>query len=66
MTHVRATRTGRWSAPGQGRDEEGPWLITAALPGRNAVSDTWKAQPRTTVPPDLARTAYYQLLGRCP
>jgi aminoglycoside phosphotransferase len=47
----------RWAAPftpvprliGQGRDEAGSWLVTEALPGHNAASGKWKAQPRTAV-----------------
>jgi aminoglycoside phosphotransferase len=34
---------------GLGADGEGSWLITAALPGRNAVSPRWLADPRTAV-----------------
>jgi len=34
---------------GQGADSEGSWLITAALPGHNAVSQRWLADPRTAV-----------------
>lgn len=34
---------------GQGRDEEGSWLVTAALPGLRASSDEWRARPRTAV-----------------
>jgi aminoglycoside phosphotransferase len=30
-------------------DSEGSWLVTAALPGRNAVSRRWLADPRTAV-----------------
>ncbi|HEX3782084.1 MAG TPA: aminoglycoside 3'-phosphotransferase [Pseudonocardiaceae bacterium] len=33
----------------EGRDEAGSWLITAGLPGRNAVVDEWKADPATAV-----------------
>jgi kanamycin kinase len=34
---------------GHGRDGTGEWLVTAALPGRNAVEPRWKADPRTAV-----------------
>ncbi|MGP8001170.1 MAG: aminoglycoside 3'-phosphotransferase [Streptosporangiaceae bacterium] len=34
---------------GQGADVEGSWLVTAALPGHNAVSPRWLADPRTAV-----------------
>ena len=34
---------------GHGSDIAGAWLITAALPGRNAVASRWKAEPRTAV-----------------
>ena len=34
---------------GQGRDAEGSWLVTAALPGDNAVSPRWIADPATAV-----------------
>jgi kanamycin kinase len=30
-----------------GADPGGQWLVTAALPGTNAVADRWKAEPRT-------------------
>jgi len=33
----------------RGADEAGRWLVTAALPGRNAVQRRWKAEPRTAV-----------------
>jgi kanamycin kinase len=47
----------RWAAPftpvpqvlDHGRDDEGEWVVTAALPGRNAVEPRWKADPRTAV-----------------
>ncbi len=47
----------RWAAPftpvprliGQGRDESGSWLVTAALPGRDAASARWRARPRVAV-----------------
>src|SRR5580704_3953864 len=32
-----------------GADGEGSWLVTAALPGHNAVSQRWLADPRTAV-----------------
>lgn len=32
-----------------GRDAVGSWLVTAALPGENAVSARWKADPATAV-----------------
>ena len=34
---------------GLGADGEGSWLVTAALPGLNAVSQRWLADPRTAV-----------------
>jgi aminoglycoside phosphotransferase len=34
---------------GQGADETGSWLVTAALPGESAVADRWLAEPRTAV-----------------
>jgi kanamycin kinase len=34
---------------GLGADGDGSWLVTAALPGRNAVSPRWLADPRTAV-----------------
>jgi len=47
----------RWAAPftpvpavlGEGRDGAGSWLITAGLPGRNAVDAIWKAEPLRAV-----------------
>lgn len=33
----------------QGADDEGSWLVTAALTGQSAVADRWKAEPRTAV-----------------
>ncbi len=33
----------------RGADEAGSWLVTAALPGRNAVHRRWMAEPRTAV-----------------
>jgi kanamycin kinase len=32
-----------------GRDADGSWLVTAALPGENAVSARWKSDPATAV-----------------
>jgi aminoglycoside phosphotransferase len=32
-----------------GFDEEGSWLVTAALPGESAVSPGWQAEPATAV-----------------
>jgi kanamycin kinase len=34
---------------GRGADGEGSWLVTAALPGHNAVAQRWLADPRTAV-----------------
>jgi kanamycin kinase len=34
---------------GLGADSDGSWLVTAALPGHNAVSQRWLADPRTAV-----------------
>ncbi len=34
---------------GLGADSAGSWLVTAALPGHNAVSRSWLADPRTAV-----------------
>jgi kanamycin kinase len=34
---------------GQGADDAGAWLITTALPGENAISPRWLADPRTAV-----------------
>jgi aminoglycoside phosphotransferase len=34
---------------GHGRDAEGSWLVTAALPGRNAVDEHWTARPSAAV-----------------
>lgn len=34
---------------GEGADHEGSWLVTAALPGHNAVSQRWLADPITAV-----------------
>ncbi|HEU0241392.1 MAG TPA: aminoglycoside 3'-phosphotransferase [Micromonosporaceae bacterium] len=31
------------------RDDDGQWLVTAALPGEYAVADRWKQEPRTAV-----------------
>jgi kanamycin kinase len=33
----------------QGHDDEGAWLVTAALPGENAVGAHWKSDPATAV-----------------
>jgi kanamycin kinase len=33
----------------QGVDEDGSWLVTNALPGDNAVSDRWRANPAAAV-----------------
>jgi aminoglycoside phosphotransferase len=33
----------------QGGDDEGEWLVTAALPGESAVSGRWRADPVTAV-----------------
>jgi aminoglycoside phosphotransferase len=33
----------------QGVDEDGSWLVTTALPGDNAVSDRWRANPAAAV-----------------
>jgi kanamycin kinase len=32
-----------------GADGDGSWMVTAALPGDNAVADRWKAEPATAV-----------------
>lgn len=32
-----------------GADEEGQWLVTSALPGRNAVDERWQADPSLAV-----------------
>lgn len=32
-----------------GSDDSGGWLVTAALPGENAVTERWRARPRTAV-----------------
>jgi len=34
---------------GQGADDSGSWLITTVLPGQNAVSPRWLADPRTAI-----------------
>jgi aminoglycoside phosphotransferase len=34
---------------GRGSDADGSWIVTAALPGRNAVDPRWTAEPRTAV-----------------
>ena len=31
------------------RDDDGEWLVTAPRPGEMAVTDRWKADPRTAV-----------------
>ncbi len=33
----------------QGADDAGSWIVTAALPGHNAVIDRWKAEPDRAV-----------------
>jgi kanamycin kinase len=33
----------------QGTDEDGSWLVTAALPGQSAVAERWTAEPRMAV-----------------
>ncbi|PYC83738.1 aminoglycoside phosphotransferase APH(3') [Streptomyces tateyamensis] len=33
----------------QGADQDGSWLVTAALPGTMAVDDRWKREPATAV-----------------
>src|SRR5580692_13090338 len=33
----------------QGSDDDGSWLVTSALPGQNAVTQRWLAEPATTV-----------------
>jgi hypothetical protein len=59
-THLNLTAEAsrlRWAAPftpvpavlGEGRDGAGSWLITAGLPGRNAVDAIWKAEPLRAV-----------------
>lgn len=47
----------RWAAPwlavprvmDHGSDNDGAWMLTAGIPGANAVSDRWAADPRTAV-----------------
>ena len=34
---------------GQGADGAGSWLVTSALPGQNAVTERWRADPATAV-----------------
>lgn len=34
---------------GQGADDTGSWLVTSALPGENAVTARWRAEPATAV-----------------
>ncbi|WP_019928634.1 aminoglycoside 3'-phosphotransferase [Nocardia sp. BMG111209] len=53
---VEATKL-RWAAAWvrvprvleQGADESGSWLVTAALPGENAVAARWRAEPAVAV-----------------
>ena len=33
----------------RGRDEDGSWLVTAPVPGQNAVTERWRADPATAV-----------------
>ena len=33
----------------RGADEHGTWIVTAGLPGENAVTDRWRADPATAV-----------------
>jgi aminoglycoside phosphotransferase len=33
----------------RGADEEGTWLVTSPVPGTNAVTERWRADPRTAV-----------------
>jgi aminoglycoside phosphotransferase len=33
----------------QGSDDDGSWLVTSALPGQNAVTQRWLAEPATAV-----------------
>ncbi|WP_395108292.1 aminoglycoside 3'-phosphotransferase [Actinomadura sp. SCN-SB] len=33
----------------QGADEEGSWLVTAGLPGRNTIADRWRRHPAAAV-----------------
>ncbi len=33
----------------QGADDDGSWMVTAALPGQSAVAEKWKAAPQTAV-----------------
>ncbi len=47
----------RWAAPftpvpdvlAEGEDDDGAWLVTAALPGLSAVSERWRRQPAVAV-----------------
>ena len=47
----------RWAAPfvpvptviDEGRDDTGAWLVTTPVPGQNAVSPRWKAEPAVAV-----------------
>ena len=53
----------------QGRDDDGEWLVTAALDGENAVSPRWKADPAAAVAAIGAglRALHDALpVGRCP
>lgn len=34
---------------GSGSDDAGRWIVTAPVPGRNAVDQRWKGEPRTAV-----------------
>jgi kanamycin kinase len=41
-----------WPVPGvlgHGTDQAGSWLVTAALPGRNAVDARWAAEPAVAI-----------------
>jgi kanamycin kinase len=52
-----------------GADETGSWLVTGALPGETAVSDRWRARPRTAVAAigEGLRAMHDALpVGRCP
>ena len=33
----------------QGADDEGSWMVTSGIPGQNAVSDRWQADPAMAV-----------------
>jgi kanamycin kinase len=67
----------RWAAPytsvprvlDHGRDADGEWLVTSALPGENAVSARWKASPRTAaagIGTGLRRLHDALPVGQCP